>query len=72
VLAYCAHAVLSGRAAERIGTSVLDEIVVTDTIPLSEDAKRCKKIRVLTVASLLAETMRRISNEDSVSSLFVE
>jgi len=72
VLAYCAHAVLSGRAAERIGTSVLDEIVVTDTIPLREDAKRCKKIRVLTVASLLAETMRRISNEDSVSSLFVE
>ena len=48
------------------------EIVVTDTIPLREDAKVCKKIRVLTVSGLLAETMRRISNEDSVSSLFVE
>jgi ribose-phosphate pyrophosphokinase len=72
VLAYCTHAVLSGKAVERIAGSALDEIVVTDTIPLREDAKTCKKIRVLTVASLLAETMRRISNEDSVSSLFVE
>jgi ribose-phosphate pyrophosphokinase len=72
VLAYCTHAVLSGKAVERITGSVLDEIVVTDTIPLHEDAKACKKIRVLTVAGLLAETMRRISNEDSVSSLFVE
>ncbi len=72
VLAYCTHAVLSGEAVERISESVLDEIVVTDTIPLREDAKSCKKIRVLTVASLLAETVRRISNEDSVSSLFVE
>jgi len=72
VLAYCTHAVLSGKAAERIAGSVLDELVVTDTIPLREEAKSCKKIRVLTVASLLAETMRRISNEDSVSSLFVE
>jgi ribose-phosphate pyrophosphokinase len=72
VLAYCTHAVLSGKAVERITGSVLDELVVTDTIPLREDAKASKKIRVLTVASLLAETMRRISNEDSVSSLFVE
>lgn len=72
VLAYCTHAVLSGRAVERIAGSALDEVVVTDTIPLSEEAKTCKKMRVLTVASLLAETMRRISNEDSVSSLFVE
>jgi ribose-phosphate pyrophosphokinase len=72
VLAYCTHAVLSGKAVERITGSVLDELVVTDTIPLREDAKACKKIRVLTVAGLLAETMRRISNEDSVSSLFVE
>jgi ribose-phosphate pyrophosphokinase len=72
VLAYCTHAVLSGEAVERISESVLDEIVVTDTIPLREDAKSCKKIRVLTVASLLAETVRRIANEDSVSSLFVE
>ena len=72
VLAYCTHAVLSGRAVERIMGSALDELVVTDTIPLSEEAKACKKIRVLTVSGLLAETMRRISNEDSVSSLFVE
>ncbi len=72
VLAYCTHPVLSGKAVERINESVLDEIVVTDTIPLAEEAKRCKKIRVLTVVSLLAETVRRISNEDSVSSLFVE
>ena len=72
VLAYCTHAVLSGRAVERIAGSALDELVVTDTIPLGEAAKNCKNIRVLTVAGLLAETMRRISNEDSVSSLFVE
>jgi ribose-phosphate pyrophosphokinase len=72
VLAYCTHPVLSGKAVERITGSALDEIVVTDTIPLSDAAKACKKIRVLTVAGLLAETMRRISNEDSVSSLFVE
>jgi ribose-phosphate pyrophosphokinase len=72
VLAYCTHAVLSGKAVERITGSALDELVVTDTIPLREDAKACKKIRVLTVSGLLAETMRRISNEDSVSSLFVE
>lgn len=72
VLAYCTHAVLSGRAVERINGSTLDEIVVTDTIPLRDDAKHCRKIRVLTIASLLAETMRRISNEDSVSSLFME
>jgi ribose-phosphate pyrophosphokinase len=72
VLAYCTHPVLSGKAVERIANSALDEIVVTDTIPLSGEARACKKIRVLTVAGLLAETMRRISNEDSVSSLFVE
>jgi ribose-phosphate pyrophosphokinase len=72
VLAYCTHAVLSGKAVERIAASALDEVVVTDTIPLNEEAKACKKIRVLTIAGLLAETMRRISNEDSVSSLFVE
>jgi len=72
VLAYCTHAVLSGKAVERIAGSALDELVVTDTIPLREDAKTCKKIRVLSIASLLAETMRRISTEDSVSSLFME
>ena len=72
VLAYCTHPVLSGKAVERIAGSKLDEIVVTDTIPLRDDAKACRKIRVLTVSGLMAETMRRISNEDSVSSLFVE
>ena len=72
VIAYCTHPVLSGNAVERIAASVLDELVVTDTIPLHEDALNCKRIRVLTVASLLAETMRRISEEASVSSLFVE
>ena len=72
VLAYCTHAVLSGKAIERICGSALDELVVTDTIPLNGEAQNCGRIRVLTVASLLAETMRRISNEDSVSSLFVE
>ncbi len=72
VLAYCTHAVLSGSAVERISASALDEIVVTDTIPLTEAARKCGKIRVLTVSGLVAETMRRISAEDSVSSLFVE
>jgi len=72
VLAYCTHPVLSGKAVERIAASALDEVVVSDTIPLSDAAKSCSKIRVLTVAGLFAETMRRINNEDSVSSLFVE
>jgi ribose-phosphate pyrophosphokinase len=72
VLAYCTHPVLSGTAVERIAASALDEIVVTDTIPLTENARKCGKIRVLSVAGLVAETMRRISAEDSVSSLFVE
>ncbi|MEY4599128.1 MAG: ribose-phosphate pyrophosphokinae, partial [Pseudomonadota bacterium] len=69
VIAYCTHAVLSGPAIERITNSALDSIVVTDTIPLTETGRNCPKIRVLTVAGLLAETMRRISAEDSVSSL---
>ncbi|MEX0958048.1 MAG: ribose-phosphate pyrophosphokinase [Burkholderiales bacterium] len=72
VLAYCTHPVLSGKAVERIENSALDELVVTDTIPLRDDARRCPRIRQLGVAELLAETMRRISNEDSVSSLFME
>ena len=72
VLAYCTHPVLSGSAVERVTLSALDELVVTDTIPLREDARGCNKIRQLSVAELLAETVRRISNEDSVSSLFVE
>ena len=72
VLAYCIHPVLSGKAVERISGSALDELVVTDTIPLREDARACPRIRQLGVAGLLAETVRRISNEDSVSSLFME
>jgi ribose-phosphate pyrophosphokinase len=72
VMAYCTHAVLSGKAVERIADSALDKLVVTDTIPLREDARACTRIHQLSVASLLAETMLRISNEDSVSSLFME
>lgn len=72
VVAYITHPVLSGSAVERINHSQLDELVVTDTIPLREDARQCSRIRVLTVAELMAETIRRISNEDSVSSLFME
>ncbi len=72
VLAYITHPVLSGPAIERIAKSDLDELVVTDTIPLREDAKRCSKIRQLTVAGLLAETMRRIRDEESVSSLYID
>jgi len=72
VLAYCVHPVLSGAAVSRINDSAIDELVVTDTIPLSEDAQKCSRIRQLSVADVLAETIRRISNEDSVSSLFIE
>jgi len=72
VLAYITHAVLSGKAIERIGASALDELVVTDTIPLRPAAEACDRIRVLTVAGLLAETMRRIRDEESVSSLYVD
>jgi ribose-phosphate pyrophosphokinase len=72
VLSYCTHAVLSGAAASRIADSELDELVVTDTIPLRDDVKACAKIRQVSVASLLADTVLRISNEESVSSLFME
>jgi ribose-phosphate pyrophosphokinase len=72
VVAYCTHAVLSGNAVARIAESAIDELVVTDTIPLREDARACKKIRSLSVAGLLAETILRIYTEDSVSSLFIE
>jgi ribose-phosphate pyrophosphokinase len=72
VLAYCTHAVLSGSAVERINKSALDELVVTDTIPLRDEAKNSQRIRQLSVAELMAETIRRISDEDSVSSLFLE
>ena len=72
VLAYCTHPVLSNHAAQRIAESDLDELVVTDTIPLSEESRACGRIRQVSVASLLADTMLRISNEESVSSLFQE
>ena len=72
VLAYCTHPVLSGSAVQRIGGSVLDELVVTDTIPLNEEARACPRIRQISIAELMAETMLRISNEESVSSLFME
>jgi ribose-phosphate pyrophosphokinase len=72
VVAYSTHPVLSGSAIARIEESELDEVVVTDTIPLREDAKACNRIRVVPISALLAETMLRISNEESVSSLFVE
>lgn len=72
VLAYCTHPVLSGPAIERIENSAIDELVVTDTIPLSEAARNCKRIRQLSAAELLAETIRRINSEESVSSLFTE
>jgi ribose-phosphate pyrophosphokinase len=72
VCAYITHPVLSGPAIERISASVLDELVVTDTIPLKPEAEACRKIRQLTVATLLAETIRRISDSESVSSLYVD
>ena len=72
VIAYITHPVLSGKAVERIENSALDQLVVTDTIPLGEAARKCKRIRVLSVAELLAETMRRIRDEESVSSLYVD
>jgi ribose-phosphate pyrophosphokinase len=72
VIAYITHPVLSGKAVERISTSELDELVVTDTIPLSDQARACSKIRQLSCAALLGETILRISNAESVSSLFVD
>jgi ribose-phosphate pyrophosphokinase len=72
VVAYITHPVLSGAAIERISKSVLDELVVTDTIPLSEEGQACKRIRQLSVAGLLAETVRRINDEESVSSLYID
>jgi ribose-phosphate pyrophosphokinase len=72
VVAYITHPVLSGPAVSRIEASVLDELVVTDTIPLRDDARACRKVRQLSVAGLLAETMRRIRDEESVSSLYID
>jgi ribose-phosphate pyrophosphokinase len=72
VVAYITHPVLSGGAVEKISKSALDELVVTDTIPLSAAARGCSRIRQLSVAGLLAETIRRIRDEESVSSLYVD
>lgn len=72
VCAYITHPVLSGKAIDNISGSVIDELVVTDTIPLNEAAAACGKIRQLSVGEILAETMRRISDEESVSSLYID
>jgi ribose-phosphate pyrophosphokinase len=72
VVAYATHPIFSGSAIDLINKSQLDEIVITDTITLSQDAKNSKKIRQVSVAGILAETIKRISHEDSVSSLFMD
>ena len=71
VLAYIVHPVLSGKAIEKISQSMLDQLVVTDTIPLSEEARACKKIRTITMAPTLAEAIRRVNNEESISAMFL-
>ena len=71
VLAYIVHPVLSGKAIEKISQSMLDQLVVTDTIPLSEEAQACEKIRVITMAPTLAEAIRRVNNEESISAMFL-
>jgi ribose-phosphate pyrophosphokinase len=72
VFAYCTHPVLSGKAIENIQNSAMDEMVVTDTIPLSEEAMACSRIRQVSVAGLLAETIRRVHASESVSSLYMD
>jgi ribose-phosphate pyrophosphokinase len=72
VYAYCTHPVFSGPAIERIQKSLIDEVVVANTIPLTDGARACKNIRQLSVAFLFAETIRRISDGESVTSLFSE
>ena len=71
VFAYIVHPVLSGQAIEKISQSKLDQLVVTDTIPLSEEAQSCKKIRIVTMAPTLAEAIRRVNNEESISAMFL-
>ena len=70
VIAYCTHPVLSGNAIQNLNNSVLDELVVTDSIPLRQEAKDCPRIRQLTLSRMLAEAMRRLSNEESLSAMF--
>lgn len=72
VTAYCIHAVFSGEALENITHSTLREIVVTDTIPLSSQARRCGKIRQISLSDMLAETIKRVNNEESISSMFFD
>ncbi len=72
VVAYCVHPILSGNAIDNIKKSALTEVVVTDTIPLRENAKQCKKIRQLSVADMLAKTIKRIANRESVSEMYVD
>ena len=72
VAAYCTHPVLSGKAIENIENSVLNELVVTNTIALSEEAKQCKRIRQVSIATMLAETIRRIHDEESVSEMYID
>jgi ribose-phosphate pyrophosphokinase len=71
VVAYATHAVLSGAAIDNLNNSQLDELVVTNSIPLSKEAKQCAKIRVLPIGPLLAESIRRISNKESISAMFL-
>jgi ribose-phosphate pyrophosphokinase len=70
VIAYCTHPVLSGKAINNLNNSVLDELVVADSIPLSDAAKNCDRVRQLTLSKMLAEAMRRLSNEESLSAMF--
>jgi ribose-phosphate pyrophosphokinase len=72
VFAYCTHPVLSGKAIENLENSVINKLIVTDTIPLSEEAQACTKIRTVSIAWMLAETIRRIHYEESVSSLYMD
>lgn len=72
VSAYCTHPVLSGNAINNINASALDELVVTNTIPLSEEAQKCDRIRQLSVAEMLAETIRRIHMDESVSEMYID
>jgi ribose-phosphate pyrophosphokinase len=72
VVAYCTHPVLSGSAIENINNSTLDQLVVTDTIPLTEAARECSRIHQLSISALLAESIRRVRNAESISALFQE
>jgi ribose-phosphate pyrophosphokinase len=72
VVAYCTHPILSGPAVNNINNSALDELVVSNTVPLQPDARACERIRQISIAELLAETMRRIANDESVTSMFLD